>query len=205
MSPRVYRICVLLSQVLSRVPMGTNLGLLHPLFALLSGRFLPARGAVFPALAALGLPTEVVRRSEAALCYGCWDTADLLTGWQQAVAQEGRFVPCEYEGIRPVACDLTAFFRPHLRGLGALVFGLGALVFGLGALVFGLGAAVGHVGRTRLGLPRLLPRLGLPRLLPRLGLPRLLPRLLLRLLLRRKPGEREADLQHARLICNTRG
>lgn len=78
MSPLVYRICALLSQVLVRVPLGTNLGLLHLLLALLCGRFLGMRGAVFPALASLELPDADVRRSEAALCYGRWDAADLL-------------------------------------------------------------------------------------------------------------------------------
>jgi hypothetical protein len=103
MSDLVYRICALLSLVLARVPLGTNLGLLHLLIALVSGRFLSARGAVFPALSSLGLSDAGVRRSEAALCCGRWRTEDLLASWQQVVAQEGRFAPCGYEGIRPVA------------------------------------------------------------------------------------------------------
>ena len=40
MSSLVYRICTLLTQVLADVPVGTNLGLLHLLIALMSGRFL---------------------------------------------------------------------------------------------------------------------------------------------------------------------
>lgn len=173
MSPLVYRICTLLSQVLVRVPLGTNLGLLHLLFALLCGRFLETRGAVFPALSSLRLPDDAVRRSEAALCYGHWAAADLLAGWRQAVAQEGRFLPCEYEGIRPVACDLSAFFRPHLRGLDGKPLDSRHYVSNAGkalpAVVLGLCAGVGYVGQTRLGLPRLV--------------------------LRRTQGEREADLQ----------
>src|SRR6185312_15002093 len=102
MSTLVYRIHALLAQVLVRVPIGTNLGLFHLIFALLCGRFLAARGAVFPALADLGLSDDAVRRSEAALCYGHWQTADLLEGWRRAVAREGGFVPCDYEGVRPV-------------------------------------------------------------------------------------------------------
>lgn len=117
MSATVYRIYLVLYQILTRVPVGTNLGLLHLLFALMSGRFLSARGAVFPALAALQLPAREVRRSVAALSYGRWKLADLLAGWQRVVAEEGQWVPVCHEGIRPVACDLTAFFRPHLQGL----------------------------------------------------------------------------------------
>jgi hypothetical protein len=68
MSTLVYRILTLLSLVLTRVPLGTNLGLMHLLFALIAGHFLEAREAVFPALASLGLAKDQVRCSEAALC-----------------------------------------------------------------------------------------------------------------------------------------
>ena len=51
MSTIVSRISVLLSAILADVPVGTNLGLFWLLWALISGRFLLSRGAVFPALA----------------------------------------------------------------------------------------------------------------------------------------------------------
>ncbi len=63
----VYRINTLLTIVLRRVPLGTNLGLISLLWALLSGRLLHSRGALFPALADLGLTDEAVRRASAAL------------------------------------------------------------------------------------------------------------------------------------------
>ncbi len=174
----VYRICVLLSLILARVPLGTNLGLLHLLIALLSGRFLWARGAVLPALSSLGLSDAQVRRSEAALCYGRWQAEDLFARWQQAVAQEGHFVPCDYEGVRPVACDLTAFFRPRLRGPGGGPLDsrhyAGAAGRALPTVVLGLCAPVGRIGGTRLALRRLL--------------------------VRRAPEEGEADLQR-RLVA----
>ena len=72
MSTIVYRISVLLSVILAEGPIGTNLALFWLLWALISGRFLLSRGAVFPALADLGLPADAVRRSGAALTYGCW-------------------------------------------------------------------------------------------------------------------------------------
>jgi len=157
MSEIVYRICCLLTQLLADVPVGTNLGLLHLFLALLSGRFLSARGAVFPALQALGLAPDAVRRAEAALCYGRWRTSDLLARWQQYVAQEGHFVPTAYDGISPVACDLTAFFRPQLRGLASKHY-VSTAGKALPAVVFGLCVRVGHVGTCRLGVPRLLLR-----------------------------------------------
>ena len=55
MSPIVYRMNHILSRVVQHVPVGTNLGLFHLLWMLLSGRLLLSRGAVIPGLAALGL------------------------------------------------------------------------------------------------------------------------------------------------------
>ncbi len=172
MSTLVYRILTLLSLVLARVPLGTDLGLMHLLFALIAGHFLEARGAVFPALASLGLAKDQVRRSEAALCYGRWQIAALLGEWQKAVRHEGKFVACEYEGVQPVACDLTAFFRPQLRSQNGSPLASKHYVSEAGkalpAVVFGLCVSVGQVtngqvtngqaGQTRLGLPRLLVR-----------------------------------------------
>jgi hypothetical protein len=67
MSPIVYRMNDVLSRVLQRVSVGTNLGLFSLLWRLLSGRLLLSRGAVIPGLAALGLAEEAMRRSWAAL------------------------------------------------------------------------------------------------------------------------------------------
>ena len=159
MSPLVYRIAALLTQLLAGVPVGTNLGLFHLLFALLSGRFLPSRGAVFPALDALGLAPDAVRRAEAALRDGKWKTQDLLARLQTLVQAEGQFMPCVYEGVRPVAVDLTAFFRPQLGGLTSKHY-VSEAGKALPAVVFGLCVGVGRVGNTRLGLPRLLLRRG---------------------------------------------
>ena len=70
MSTTVYRISDLLRQLLVSVPLGTNLGLFHLLLALVSGRFLLSRGALFPALADLNLNEDAVRRGAAALSSG---------------------------------------------------------------------------------------------------------------------------------------
>jgi hypothetical protein len=79
MSTIVYRMSVLLDSILANVPVGTNLGLFWLLWALVSGRFLLSRGAVFPALADRGLPAAAVRRSGAALAYGRWAIQRMFT------------------------------------------------------------------------------------------------------------------------------
>jgi len=99
-----------LAYVVQRVPVGTNLGLFHLLWMLLSGRLLLSRGAVIPGLAA-----EAVRRAWAALAYGTWHAAQLLEAWEQLVREEQAFHAHQYGGYRPVACDLVGFFRPRLQ------------------------------------------------------------------------------------------
>jgi hypothetical protein len=173
MSNIVYRISVLLGAILTEVPVGTNLGLFWLLWALISGRFLLSRGAVFPALADGGLSADAVRRSGAALAYGRWAIKPLVRAWQQVVQQEGRWHAHRYEGFRPVACDLVGFFRPHLNGCVGKHYQSGADK-ALPAIVLAVVAAVGAVGKVRLPL--------------------------LRLVLQAEPGDRgEAELQHRAL------
>ena len=81
MSNSSYVIVTLLCRVLRSVPLGTKRGIFTLLWALLSGQFLPSRGAVFPALAALGLSVAEVCRAEAALAYGCFRTSELVSGY----------------------------------------------------------------------------------------------------------------------------
>jgi len=157
MSTIVYRIAVLLGAIVADVPVGTNLGLFWLLWALISGRFLLSRGAVFPALADGGLSADAVRRSGAALAYGRWAIQTLVRAWHQVVQQEGRWHAHSYEGFRPVACDLVGFFRPRLSGCLGKHYQAGADK-ALPAIVLAVVAAVGSVGKVRLPLVRLLLR-----------------------------------------------
>jgi hypothetical protein len=161
MSNSVYqtlsRIGVLLAEIVRGIPIGTNVNIVRVLFALLSGRLLWTRGAVFPALSDLRLTDSEVRRAEAALAHGRWTLASLLAVWQRLVLSERQFRPHQYEGIRPVALDLVGFFRPRLSGCLNKHYSQQAEK-GLSALVFALVAAVGSVGKLRLPLPRLVLR-----------------------------------------------
>jgi hypothetical protein len=155
MSTIVYRMSVLFGRILADVPVGTNLGLFWLLWALVSGRFLLSRGAVFPALADRGLPADAVRRSGAALAYGRWAIQTLVQAWQQVVQQEGCWQAHRYEGFRPVACDLVGFFRPRLSGCLGKHYQSGADK-ALPAIVFAVVAAVGSIGKVRFPLLRLI-------------------------------------------------
>lgn len=157
MSALLYRINDVLSHVVSHVPTGTNLGLFHLLWTLLSGRLLQSRGAVIPALADFGLCAAAVRRAWAALAYGRWDTARLLAAWQRVVQADGRWQAHQHGGYRPVACDLTGFWRPRLRGWTTKHYCAQAGK-ALPAIPLGITARLGAIGSQRLAIPCLLVR-----------------------------------------------
>jgi hypothetical protein len=155
MSSLLYRINSLLSRVMAGVPIGTNLGLCHLLWMLLSGRLLQSRGAVIPGLAAFGLSAAAVRRAWAALAYGRWSIAGLLSAWQQLVQDDGHWHAHRHGGYRPVACDLVGFWRPRLQGCRTKHYCAQAGK-ALPAISLGMAARIGTAGSQRLAIPCLL-------------------------------------------------
>jgi hypothetical protein len=115
MPEAVYRMLALLCTLVAGVPVGTNLGLLHLLWMLVSGRLLASRGALFPGLSDCGLAAPATRRAWAALGQGGWTSTQLLARWVATVADEGRWQPHAHGGYRPVGVDVTGFWRPRLR------------------------------------------------------------------------------------------
>jgi len=157
MHATVYRVATVLCALVVGVPLGTNWGLVLVLWTLLTGRLLGTRGAVIPALSALGLAPVVVRRGWAALGQGAWTTEQLLGAWQAWVAQEGEWQPHRVGGYVPVAGDVTGFWRPHLRGCPTLHY---SAVAGkaLLAIPLGLVVRIGSTGGQRVGVPVALVR-----------------------------------------------
>src|SRR5258707_11526216 len=94
----VYRITEVLSAIVIDLPLGTNLGLFHILWTLLSGRLLQTRGALIPALAATGLEPTAVRRAWAAFAVGAWDVSQLLAALQAVGRPGGRWPPPHTRG-----------------------------------------------------------------------------------------------------------
>jgi hypothetical protein len=133
-----------LCAVTQSLPVGTNLALLHFMWMLVTGMLLPYRGALFPALQAIGLSAAGVRRAWAAFRYGAWDIATLLSDWERYVAEQGQWQPNRYEGYVPKAVDLTAFWRPRLQGCQTKHFYPPA-ERALPAIVLGVVARVGRV------------------------------------------------------------
>ena len=142
----------LLCTLVVACPIGTNLGLLHLLWLLASGRLLATRGALFPGLAACGLPERAIRRAWAALGPGGWTRGQLLARWAATVAAEGRWQPHAHGGYRPVGVDVTGFWRPRLRGCPT-THDHGEAGRALPAIPVGLVARVGSAGGPRLAVP----------------------------------------------------
>ncbi len=152
MSDAASRTLTLLLTLLRAVGIGTNLGLLHLLWMLVGGRLLAARGAVFAGLGDCGLPERAMRRAWAALGQGSWTSGQLLDALGAAVTGEGQWQPHAHGGYHPVAVDLTAFWRPRLRGCPTTHYH-GAAGRALPAIPLGLIARVGSAGAQRLALP----------------------------------------------------
>jgi hypothetical protein len=157
MQATVYRTIEVLCAVVAGTPIGTNLGLVHLLWTLVSGQLLASRGAVIPGLSATGVSEPAVRRAWAALGQGSWTTAGLLDRWRQHVEQAGVWQVHEYEGYRPVAVDVTGFWRPRLQGCATSHYH-GPAGKALPAIPVGMVARIGSVGTQRLGLPLALVR-----------------------------------------------
>ena len=87
-----------LSIVTQGLPVGTNLALLHFLWMLISGALLPSRGALFPALQAVGLQPAAVRRAWAAFRYGSWQIAIVMSIWRQHIEAKPHWQVHQYEG-----------------------------------------------------------------------------------------------------------
>ena len=146
-----------LGQVVEKLPIGTNQGLLHMLWMLVSGQLLYSRGAIFPALQRLKLSDKAVRRAWVAFAKGAWQISDLLEEWQVLVEKEGVWREHQIEGYRVKTVDLTAFWRPELKNNPFKHYHPQAGK-AIPAIVVGIVARVGQMGEQRVPLPTLFVR-----------------------------------------------
>ena len=147
----------ILNELLVGLPIGTNLAMLHVFWALLSGQLLPSRGALFPALKAIGLEEDAVRRAWAAMSRGVWKTAQLIELWRRQVRSLAAWKRHEYEGYKPVPADVTAFWRPSLKNCPSTHYHPAAQR-ALPAVIFGIVGEVGEINGQRIALPRAFER-----------------------------------------------
>jgi len=148
---------LVLCTVVEGLPVGTNLGLLHLLWMLVSGSLLPNRGALFPALKGIGLSDEATRRAWGAFRYGVWRIAGLVGLWYGYVTALPDWQRHRYEGYVPLTVDVTAFWRPTLKDCPSQHYHPAAQR-AVPAVIIGLAGEVGEVNGQRLAVPRLIER-----------------------------------------------
>lgn len=118
---------------------------------LISGALLASRGALFPALSAIGLKDAEVRRAWAAFRYGAWAIGTLLWTWQKHVEAQGQWQAHQHAGYYVKSVDITAYWRPSLKGIKSKHYDSRADK-ALPAVVFGMIGRVGSVGEQRMAL-----------------------------------------------------
>lgn len=146
-----------LATLLENLPVGTNLALLHFMWMMVSGALLPNRGAVFPALKAIGLTDAATRRAWLAFRKGVWQMPVLLVLWREQVKCLPGWQEHRYEGYRPVTVDVTAFWRPTLKNCPSKHYHPAANR-ALPAVIFGIIGEVGELNGQRIALPRAFER-----------------------------------------------
>lgn len=146
-----------LCAVVQSLPIGTNLALLQFLWMQLSGALLPSRGALFPALQAIGLLPAAVRRAWAAFRFGAWVVGDLLSAWEAYVLAQQLWQAHQYDGYYPIAVALTAYWRPTLKDCPSQHYYPPAEK-ALLAIVLGIIARVGSLNGQRVAIMRELVR-----------------------------------------------
>lgn len=127
------------------------------MWVMLQGRLLASRGAILPALTSSGLSWTEARRCWAAMRYGVWHSSDLIEAWAKYVIGQGQWQEHQHEGYRGVAVDLTAFWRPRLKGwLGKHFNHIAGRA--LAAVSVGVVVRIGQVGHQRVPLLKHLVR-----------------------------------------------
>jgi len=140
-----------LATVVESLPMGTNLALYQFLWMLVSGALLTSRGALFPALQAIGLEEAEVRRAWAAFRYGAWSINPMLQTWQTHIEEQEKWQAHQYAGYYVKAVDISAYWRSSVKGIKSKHYNAEADK-ALSAVVFGLVGRVGSVGKQRMAL-----------------------------------------------------
>ena len=157
MPPAVEPTMSVLINIVTDLPVGTNLGLLHFMWMLVSGNLLPHRGAIFPALQATGIGGAAVRRAWQAFHGGMWQIGELINAWETYMITQQQWQPRRYEGYYAVPIDTTPFWRPKLQGLQSKYYHSVAEK-ALPAIILGLVARIGAVGKKRMALPQAVVR-----------------------------------------------
>ncbi len=127
------------------------------LWMLVSGALLGQRGAIFPALKAIGLSDGAARRAWSAFRHGSWRTPNILRVWSDQIAALDQWQAHTFEGYQVKSVDVTAFWRPCLKGCPSKHYHPAARR-ALPAVIMGIVAEVGEINGQRIAIPRVIER-----------------------------------------------
>jgi len=156
MPPAVEPTMSALIAIVTKLPIGTNLAMLHFLWMLVSGSLLAQRGGLFPALQSIGLGPKAVRRAWGAFRGGMWQISELMVAWEKYMEAQ-QWQARRYEGYFALAIDITPFWRPKLQGLRSK-YHRSEAEKALPAIIIGLVARIGEVAGRRMALLRSMVR-----------------------------------------------
>jgi hypothetical protein len=143
--------------VVQVVPVGTNLGLVQLMWAMVQGSFLRSRGAIHSGLLASDFADGEIRRSWSGLRYGSWQIDEMIASWQAYVSSRNQWCVRRYGGYRVKSVDMTGFWRPQLGGKVSKHYHALAQK-ALPAIVFGVMVSSGSIGGKRIPLLQALLR-----------------------------------------------
>ena len=118
---------------------------------LISGKLHSSRGAIFPALRAMGLQPSEVRRTWSGFRYGAWTIGAFLLAWRIYVEGQGHWQAHRHAGYLAKAVDITAYWRPSVQGLKSKHYKAEAEK-ALPAVPLGLIGRVGSIGEQRFAM-----------------------------------------------------
>jgi hypothetical protein len=155
--PLVYRVQEAVIAMTKELGVGTNLRLHDGLMTLMSGRLLESRGALIPALDAMGLSKNECLRTREGIQSGSWTIKGLLEGLQHWVRQCTKWQGLQVGAYSVKAIDTTCIFRPRLQGCETKHYHSSADK-ALPAITFGVLSALGSIEAQKVSLPLLLVR-----------------------------------------------
>jgi hypothetical protein len=153
----VYRTQAAVIAITRGLCLGTNLAIHDALLTIMSGRLLESRGAILPALSAMGLDKKECLRTRKAIQKGAWSIRGLLEESFYWAKTQTKWQALNVAGYNVKAMDTIGIYRPRLTTCKTKHF---SSVAGksLTATNFGVLSAIGRIEQQKVSLPQLLVR-----------------------------------------------
>ena len=152
-----YRVQEAIIAMILNTPIGTNLRLHDALLTIMSGHLLESRGAIIPALDAMGLNKNDCLRTREAIQSGSWSVRGLLKNFQAFVTKQDQWQPLNIAGYNVKAVDTTCIYRPRLKHCTTKHYNSTAGK-ALPAINFGFVTAIGRVREQKVSIPIVITR-----------------------------------------------